>query len=96
MLAAIDNEPACVCQLSRRVQSSSVTFLPLQRRQIRDALMVLSANGLVSARPSQCDQGCDAVYSLSPRGHSMLDVFMDQVGRFELAIRRKRNVMTGT
>lgn len=94
MLAAIEAGSGCVCQIARRVQTSSVIFLPLQRRHMRDALHALSVDGLVtSVQPSQCDAGCDTAYTLSPRGHLMLGSFLEELGRFEVAVRRKRNVM---
>ncbi|HEX5368168.1 MAG TPA: hypothetical protein VFY10_02015 [Dehalococcoidia bacterium] len=94
MLAAVDAGSGCVCQIARRVQTSSVVFLPLQRRHMRDALHALSADGLVTpVQRSQCDSGCDTAYSLSPRGQQMLDSFLDEMGQFEIAIRRKRTIM---
>ena len=97
LLAAIDAGCGCVCQIARRVQTSSVAFLPLQRRHMRDALHTLSADGLVTpAQRSQCDSGCDTAYSLSPQGHLMLGSFLEELGRFEAMIRRKRNLMSDT
>jgi len=94
MLASIDAGSGCVCQIARHVQTSSVIFLPLQRRHMRDALLTLSAGGLVTPdQQSQCDSGCDTAYSLSPQGHLMLGSFLDEIRRFEAVIRRKRNVM---
>ena len=95
MLAAIEAGSGCVCQIARRVQTSSAIFLPLQRRHMRDALHALSADGLVTpVRPSQCDSGCDTAYALNPRGHLMLGSFLDELGRIEVALRRKPNVMS--
>ncbi len=97
MLAAIEAGSGCVCQIARRVQTSSVTFLPLQRRHMRDALHALSANGLVTpVQSSQCDSGCDTAYTLNPQGHLMLGSFLDELERIEVTLRRKPNVMSDT